>query len=28
VSSLGGDASGLKAFDPSDAEKDQADYPQ
>jgi ABC-type Zn uptake system ZnuABC Zn-binding protein ZnuA len=28
VSSLGGDASGLKSFDSSDVVKDQADYPQ
>jgi ABC-type Zn uptake system ZnuABC Zn-binding protein ZnuA len=28
VSSLGGDASGLKAFDSGDVVKDQADYPQ
>jgi hypothetical protein len=28
VSSLGGDASGLTAFDPSDVVKDAADYPQ
>src|SRR5207302_4166217 len=28
ISSLGGDASGLKAFDSGDVVKDQADYPQ
>jgi len=28
VSSLGGDASGLKAFDPADVVVDSAGYPQ
>jgi hypothetical protein len=28
VTSLGGDASGLAAFDPSDVTADRADYPQ